>query len=398
MRQTPSVNGHVELQYQSAFPLTSSKVAMLLFLSTEAMLFAALIGSYIVLRFSGGGVWPDQGDVQVNVLSGLVNTVVLMVSSLTMLAAVRASAADHASKATIWLMATLLLGTGFLVIKGFEYSAKFADGIYPMSTRSLMYDRADDEYLSRTVSEMRSTIGKIEKQIAVNPDQLAQNRLEKLHLLQAGIVDWTQYKVGRSGDSLLKRMAIGTMAHQIHPLGIVPGFEKYIVDEALETKAQQEEFTRQLDEVDQLLKQSQANLKTALPKNDRVSALERERFERASAKTARLTEAISEIRKELVPLESRLQAIHQFAATPGINQQFQLKLPIVIPGGNRWASVYYLLTGVHAVHILFGLVAMAVLLPLRLGIARAAVLENVSLYWLFVDLVWLAIFVIIYLL
>ena len=32
------------------------------------------------------------------------------------------------------------------------------------------------------------------------------------------------------------------------------------------------------------------------------------------------------------------------------------KLPIVIPGGNMWASTYFLLTGFHAIHVLVGLI------------------------------------------
>jgi len=44
-------HGHVHLQYQPGLPLTRGKLIMWLFLSTEIMFFAALLGSYIVLRF-----------------------------------------------------------------------------------------------------------------------------------------------------------------------------------------------------------------------------------------------------------------------------------------------------------------------------------------------------------
>ena len=39
-----------------------------------------------------------------------------------------------------------------------------------------------------------------------------------------------------------------------------------------------------------------------------------------------------------------------------------LKLPIVIPGGNMWASTYFLLTGFHAIHVLVGLIVFAIML------------------------------------
>ena len=51
-------HGHVELVYHEALPINNGKVCLWLFLSTEIMFFAALIGSYIVLRFGVAGIWP----------------------------------------------------------------------------------------------------------------------------------------------------------------------------------------------------------------------------------------------------------------------------------------------------------------------------------------------------
>ena len=44
-------HGHVTLQYHPGLPLSNGKLIMWLFLSTEIMFFAGLIGTYIVLRF-----------------------------------------------------------------------------------------------------------------------------------------------------------------------------------------------------------------------------------------------------------------------------------------------------------------------------------------------------------
>ena len=50
-----------------------------------------------------------------------------------------------------------------------------------------------------------------------------------------------------------------------------------------------------------------------------------------------------------------------------------LQLPIVIPGGNMWASTYFLLTGFHAIHVLVGLIVFALMLFMTLDrIARPA--------------------------
>jgi heme/copper-type cytochrome/quinol oxidase subunit 3 len=59
------------------------------------------------------------------------------------------------------------------------------------------------------------------------------------------------------------------------------------------------------------------------------------------------------------------------------------------------------LTGLHALHVLVGIVMLAILLGLassrRSGDRHAVAVETVALYWYFVDIVWVAIFAIVYL-
>ena len=63
----------------------------------------------------------------------------------------------------------------------------------------------------------------------------------------------------------------------------------------------------------------------------------------------------------------------------GLNDAFgDLKLPVVIPGGNMWASTYFLLTGFHALHVIVGLMVFALLLPVKCGANKFGVLERSS--------------------
>ena len=44
----------------------------------------------------------------------------------------------------------------------------------------------------------------------------------------------------------------------------------------------------------------------------------------------------------------------------GVREMIEkFKMPMVIPGGNMWASTYFTLTGFHAVHVLVGLIDSA---------------------------------------
>lgn len=74
-----------------------------------------------------------------------------------------------------------------------------------------------------------------------------------------------------------------------------------------------------------------------------------------------------------------------------------LLAPEVIPGGNLFASTYFLITGLHAIHVLIGIILFAV--PLIFGrklVLWASYVENCGLYWHFVDLVWIFLFPLIY--
>jgi cytochrome c oxidase subunit I+III len=65
------------------------------------------------------------------------------------------------------------------------------------------------------------------------------------------------------------------------------------------------------------------------------------------------------------------------------------------------ASTYYALTGVHAVHVAAGLVAVGYLLLRAVNggftVAKHSGVENVGLYWHFVDIVWMFLFPLFYL-
>ena len=78
-----------------------------------------------------------------------------------------------------------------------------------------------------------------------------------------------------------------------------------------------------------------------------------------------------------------------------------VELPQMIPYGNLWSSLYFALTGIHALHVLGGLVMFAILLIMfglgRLTAKHEVLVENVGLYWHFVDLVWIFLFPLLYL-
>lgn len=126
----------------------AATLGMWVFLATELMVFGGLFTGYAVYR----AYYPsefEETSAKLSVAFGGVNTVVLLTSSLTMALAVYASQVGRRRLATGCLIATALLGTAFLVIKGFEYYNDYLDNLVP----GLAFD--DQEWLDQKLRPQR---------------------------------------------------------------------------------------------------------------------------------------------------------------------------------------------------------------------------------------------------
>jgi cytochrome c oxidase subunit III len=115
--------------------LTNGKIGIWLFLASEVMLFGALFASYILIR-TGAPSWP-RGDTLLNVPMATVNTIVLISSSVTMVMAWASLVRHRFDTFRIYMGATVLFGLVFLVIKYFEYSHHFHEGMLPHTNNFL---------------------------------------------------------------------------------------------------------------------------------------------------------------------------------------------------------------------------------------------------------------------
>lgn len=117
----PAQQHHFETLEQQ---FEASTLGMWLFLVTEVMFFGGLLTAYLIYRLWYPVAW-SEGSLDLDILLGGINTVVLIGSSLTMALAVRAAQTGW-RKGTMWfLVGTMALGLTFLVIKYFEYAHKF---------------------------------------------------------------------------------------------------------------------------------------------------------------------------------------------------------------------------------------------------------------------------------
>jgi heme/copper-type cytochrome/quinol oxidase subunit 3 len=118
--------GHGALSEASPYGLQSKKLAMWLFIASDAVTFTAALVAYGFLRI-GSPDWPRPFEWP-SIANGLVMTFVLLSSSLTMLVAVRAAKAGQKSKAIQWLGFTMLLGVVFAALHLREWFRMFGEG------------------------------------------------------------------------------------------------------------------------------------------------------------------------------------------------------------------------------------------------------------------------------
>ncbi len=123
--------GRLQHQFDSLEQqLESSTLGMWVFLVTEIMFFGGLFMAYLLYRVWYPEAWAI-GSLELDIVLGGVNTVVLIGSSLTMALAVRAAQTGFPRATVVWLLLTMGLGLTFLVIKGFEYAHKFTENHVP---------------------------------------------------------------------------------------------------------------------------------------------------------------------------------------------------------------------------------------------------------------------------
>jgi len=107
----------------------------------------------------------------------------------------------------------------------------------------------------------------------------------------------------------------------------------------------------------------------------------------------------ADIQARKVTLPQVAQRIDELKKKPEYSELLKpLETHHPIKYGNIFASSYFLMTGFHAIHVIVGMImfGIALWLGVRLNEDWSNYVENVGLYWHFVDLVWIFLFPLIY--
>jgi cytochrome c oxidase subunit III len=334
-------------------PIPNSKLGMWLFLGTEIMFFTAFIGSYIVLRIGSPG-WPDNPkDTHINVLLGGVNTFVLIVSSYFVVIAHEAMSKRNFAKARHYLKLTMALAFLFLGIKSMEYYGKFAHDILP----------------SRIAETPSQAIRKVDREL----ESVVRDRFAVY--TDSGVIEAPEPKDIKTVVNQIAALAAG---------GAIPEAASKSTAEALKATAPTDvelfrEYTRLHDHM-------VANISLSLPASG----------EDYSKARAALKEGQSFPPLTLSEVEDYLKQLKASEKFGSMVSGVQDPHPMLY--GNLFASIYFIITGFHAIHVIVGMILFAIALKQGSGLNEKWTdwVENSGLYWHFVDLVWIFVFPLIY--
>ncbi len=334
-------------------PIPNSKLGMWLFLGTEIMFFTAFIGSYIVLRLGSRG-WPvDPKDTHINVLLGGVNTFVLIVSSYCVVVAHEAMAQKNFAKARTFLLATLSLAVLFLGIKSVEYLGKINHDILP-------------GHIAETPSQ---SISKVSREL----EFVVRKRFREYTDGGAVVVD-------RPDDIVSVVNLIAAI-----PEGKAPeGMADYVFREYQVTAPADLELYRQWMNLHQHIV---ANVSLSVPAVPSEYLAARGALKEGETLPELGFDEVANLLKDLKANEQYDEFVSKGVFDPH---------PVVY--GNIFASTYFLMTGFHAIHVIVGMILFAVVLKQGSSLNEkwTDFVENSGLYWHFVDLVWIFLFPMLY--
>ena len=108
----------------------ASTLGMWFFLTTEILFFGGVLLAYWVYRILYPEAWA-LGAAQQNKWFGGINTIVLIISSLTMALAVRNAQLGRRRGQVLMLVLTLIFGCTFIGVKMVEYHEHYKEGLLP---------------------------------------------------------------------------------------------------------------------------------------------------------------------------------------------------------------------------------------------------------------------------
>lgn len=137
-----------------------AKFGMWLFLGTEVLMFGGFFCAYAVFRMMYPGVWHEASRYYLSWEIGAINTAVLLLSSFTIVMAIRGAQLGRQWQMVVNILITIACALFFLVVKVlFEYIPKIQQGKLPGANFRYAPHAADSHAAVDSMTALAATDG-----------------------------------------------------------------------------------------------------------------------------------------------------------------------------------------------------------------------------------------------
>ena len=336
----------------------SGKLGMWVFLATEILMFGGLFCAYAIYRGNNPDIFLYAHQ-SLDTKWGAINTVVLLASSFTMALAVLRAAQGKNARCFALLLITFLGGCGFMVIKGIEYKSKYDKGLL-LSSLNAFYPNPDGD-------EDKA------KQLAKADKYISSHGHGGDHGYGDGKKDADKHSEKKHDD------AYGDKAHD-DAGGEKPADAAYAIDHPSSPETDDAAgVTASATSPWATLPMDRSNV---IPPANASGGL----ADRFAAVPTAVAATPSTVSPKAAPRE--------YPGYENLSETDKQRLHIFF-------QIYFLMTGLHGLHVLIGMGLIAwVAAKVWAGAfspAYYAPVDIVGLYWHLVDLIWIFLFPLLYL-
>lgn len=365
------------------------KMGMWLFLATEILLFGGLFVLYVIFRIQEPTAF-QYGSAKLDVGWGLINTSLLIFSSFTVAMAVYCAKKKMIEQYCVFMILTIMCGLTFLGVKVIEYEHKFHD-------RLLWGAAYSPRYATAPVPETIDAIV-VDEGVPADVDITRGRRFYRMICMSChgsqgeGVVEGGLPLVGnpfvdeRSDNELVQFIRQGRPANALdNILGIeMPARAENIglTERDLQAIVQ---YIRSLDpvtSVEEFLAETRGDQGSPIHKTSLTEA----------------EQGPPGILKEFLFADLGIQWDNPSEINSTISMETVSNQP---DRSYIFFGLYFVLTGVHGLHLIAGLIVLTWLLLMALGWSShfefSSSVELGGMYWHLVDLIWIFLFPLLYL-
>jgi cytochrome c oxidase subunit 3 len=364
--------------------LANPKLGIWLFIASEVMLFGGLFAGYIFMRLGAEPwMWPHGW---LNVPVGTFNTFILIASSVTVILSWEALKMRNFKAFKGWLAATWICGLAFLAVKlGKEWPDKFNHfGAYIQKADAEKYD----EYLGNNGEG-----GRLDRNLP--PRLFVSGHAEDMRLAKVPYIKPEALDGVIDEKAAISKEANEGDDHYQNRLAVAQArLDRLKRDRLASFAISQSEIAELLDPTS-TPEQSSAIRKAVLARINviRLTGIDEENHSPKSAENDRA----HFIPRDIVHLhEGHEVVLHKKDLLPGFGA--------FLPRLNTYLACYFMITGLHGLHVLGGVLVFLYFWGPGSKLYKTNPeqlcnrIEVAGLFWHLVDLVWIFVFPIFYLL